>query len=57
MCPGALAQRVLPGVRDPLTLLRPLLFELQEKGRVALSQKGAVLPWWKIRGPFRIRAR
>jgi hypothetical protein len=54
ICPGTLAQKILPTVQDPLRLLRPVFFYMQETGRIRLSQKGAVLPWWKIRGPFRV---
>ncbi len=54
ICPGTLARRVLPGMKDPLRLLRPLLFLMQQNRRIRLSQKGKFLPWWKIRGPFRV---
>ncbi|MCS6770757.1 MAG: DUF3253 domain-containing protein [Kiritimatiellae bacterium] len=57
LCPGLLARRVLPSMEEPLTVLRPLLFRLQDRGRITLSQKGSAVPWWKIRGPFRVRAR
>ncbi len=57
ICPGELSHRVLPGTSQPLSILRPLLFELAEDGRVRLSQKGTLLPWWKIRGPFRVKPR
>lgn len=57
ICPGELARRILPGKREPLSLLRPLLFELEQERKVALLQKGEVVPWWKIRGPFRVRRR
>jgi predicted nucleic acid-binding Zn ribbon protein len=54
ICPGTLAQKIFPDSEDPLRLLRPIIFYLQEQRRLRLSQKGAVLPWWKIRGPFRV---
>ena len=54
ICPGELSHRVLPGVDQPLTVLRPLLFELAAGRQLRLSQKGAVVGWWKIRGPFRV---
>lgn len=54
-CPGALSQSLLPELDKPLTVLRPLLYQMAEEGKVVLSQKGLKTPWWKIRGPFRIR--
>jgi hypothetical protein len=57
VCPGELSHRVLPGTEHPLSLLRPLIFELAESGKLRLSQKGTLLPWWRIRGPFRVAAR
>lgn len=57
VCPGELSHRVLPGTEQPLSLLRPLIFELAEAGKLRLSQKGTLLPWWKIRGPFRVAGR
>lgn len=57
ICPGELSHRVLPGTEQPLSLLRPLIFELAEAGKLRLSQKGTLLPWWKIRGPFRVAPR
>jgi len=54
ICPGDLSRKVLPGVEEPLRLTRPLIFFLQQQGRLRLSQKGVVMPWWKIRGPFRV---
>ena len=54
ICPGELSHRVLPGVEQPLTVLRPLLFELAAGRQLRLSQKGSVVGWWKIRGPFRV---
>lgn len=54
ICPGQLARKVLPGVEEPLRLLRPLIYRWAEQGHLRLSQKGHILPWWKIRGPFRI---
>lgn len=55
ICPGELSQRVLPGVQDPLRLLRPLLHALEQEHKIRLLQKGVVRPWRKIRGPFRVR--
>ncbi len=55
ICPGELSVNLLPGVEKPLTVLRPLLYQMAEEGRVVLSQKNIKTPWWKIRGPFRIR--
>jgi hypothetical protein len=55
ICPGELSQRVLPGPDLPLGVLRPLIFQLNDAGRLRLSQKGVTLPWTKIRGPFRVR--
>jgi len=57
VCPGELSHRVLPGTDQPLSLLRPLIFELSEAGKLRLSQKGTLLPWWKICGPFRVAPR
>ena len=54
ICPGELGHGVLPGIDQPLTVLRPLIFELAEARRLRLSQKGAVTLWWKIKGPFRV---
>lgn len=54
VCPGELSHRVMAGTDQPLSLLRPLIFELAEAGKIRLSQKGVILPWWKIRGPFRV---
>ncbi len=54
LCPGELSQRVMAGTEQPLPLLRPLICELAEAGKIRLSQKGTILPWWKIRGPFRV---
>ena len=54
ICPGELSQRILPGVDQPLTVLRPLIFELAMSRRLRLSQKGTILLWQKIRGPFRV---
>lgn len=54
ICPGELSQRVLPDLDRPLTVLRPVLFELAAAGRIRLSQKGTWVPWVKIRGPFRV---
>jgi len=55
ICPGELAVDLLPEIDKPLTVLRPLLYQLAEEGRVVLSQQKRTIPWWKIRGPFRIR--
>jgi hypothetical protein len=55
VCPGELAKRLLPELDKPLTVLRPLLYQMAEEKRVVLSQKNVKTPWWKIRGPFRIR--
>ena len=54
VCPGELSQRILPGVDQPLTVLRPLIFELSISRRLRLSQKGTITLWQKIRGPFRV---
>lgn len=54
VCPGELSQRILPGVDQPLTVLRPLIFELSISRRLRLSQKGIIMLWQKIRGPFRV---
>jgi Protein of unknown function (DUF3253) len=54
ICPGALSQEVLPGTDQPLTVLRPLIFELAISRRLRLSQKGTIMLWQKIRGPFRV---
>ena len=55
ICPGELSVNLLSGVEKPLTVLRPLLYQMAEEGRVVLSQKNVKTHWWKIRGPFRIR--
>ena len=54
VCPGELSQRILPGIDQPLTVLRPLIFELSISRRLRLSQKGTFTLWQKIRGPFRV---
>jgi hypothetical protein len=54
ICPGALSQEILPGTDQPLTVLRPLIFELAILRRLRLSQKGTIMLWQKIRGPFRV---
>jgi Protein of unknown function (DUF3253) len=54
VCPGELSQRLLPGTDQPLTVLRPLLYELAAARRIRLSQKGTLMLWEKIRGPFRV---
>jgi hypothetical protein len=54
VCPGELSHRVLPGVDQPLTVLRPLIYELAAAGKLRLRQKGAVVLWEKVRGPFRV---
>jgi hypothetical protein len=54
VCPGELSHRVLPGTDQPLTVLRPLIFELSISRRLRLSQKGTITLWQKIRGPFRV---
>lgn len=54
MCPGELCQRLMPGTEKPIGILRPLLFYMAERGRIRVSQKGRVIPWFKIRGPFRV---
>ena len=55
ICPGELSRRVLPGAEPPLTVLRPLIFELAAARRLRLSQKGRITLWWKIHGPFRVQ--
>jgi hypothetical protein len=55
VCPGDLCVQVMPGVDKPLTLLRPLLFQMAQAGTLTLQQKGKIVPWWKIKGPFRVR--
>lgn len=55
VCPGQLASQLLPGIEKPLSVLRPLLYQMADEGKVVLSQKNLTTPWWKIRGPFRIR--
>ncbi len=54
VCPGELSHRILPGTEQPLTVLRPLIFELSMTRRLRLSQKGVITLWHKIRGPFRV---
>ena len=54
ICPRALSQEVRPGLDQPLTLLRPLIFNLAAAGKLRLRQNGSVVLWWKIRGPFRV---
>lgn len=54
ICPGELSQRILHGSEQPLTLLRPVIFGLADARRLRLSQKGTVMIWPKIRGPFRV---
>lgn len=54
LCPGELSHRVLPGLELPLTLLRPLIYELAGERKLRLSQKGKTMLWEKIRGPFRV---
>lgn len=57
ICPGALARELLPNDPQPIALLRPLIFELQDERRVQLSQAGRTVIWRKIKGPFRVRLR
>ena len=54
ICPGALSQQMRPGLDHPLTVLRPLLFNLAAAGKLRLRQNGAVVIWWKVKGPFRV---
>ena len=54
VCPGELSHRVLSDSLLPLTLLRPLIYELAAAGKISLRQKGAAVIWQKIRGPFRV---
>ena len=54
VCPGELSRCLLPGVDQPLTVLRPLIFGMAAARRLRLSQKGTVVGWWKIKGPFRV---
>jgi Protein of unknown function (DUF3253) len=54
ICPGELSQQILPSTDQPLTVLRPLIFELAISRRLRLSQKGTITLWQKIRGPFRV---
>ena len=54
ICPRALSQEVRPGLDQPLTVLRPLVFNLAAAGKLRLRQNGAVVIWWKVKGPFRV---
>jgi hypothetical protein len=54
ICPGELALRVLPGTDNPLQILRPFLQELAEEKKLRWLQKGKVVWWEKVRGPFRV---
>jgi hypothetical protein len=54
ICPGELSQQILPITDQPLTVLRPLIFELAISRRLRLSQKGTITLWQKICGPFRV---
>lgn len=56
LCPGELSHRVLLGRELPLTLLRPLIYELAGERKLRLSQKGKTMLWEKIRGPFRVNS-
>jgi Protein of unknown function (DUF3253) len=57
VCPGELSHRVLPDTVLPLTLLRPLIYELAAARKFSLRQKGTVIIWQKIRGPFRVSSK
>jgi len=57
VCPGELSLRVLPETVLPLTLLRPLIYELAEARKIILRQNKNVVLWQTIRGPFRVGAR
>ena len=57
VCPGELSLRVLPQTLLPLTLLRPLIFELAAARKLILRQQKTVVLWHKIRGPFRVGGR
>lgn len=54
VCPGELGHRILPETEQPLILLRPLVYELAAARKLRLRQKGDVVLWQKIRGPFRV---
>jgi hypothetical protein len=55
LCPGELSCRILPQETKPIGVLRPLLFQLAKQGKIQTLQKGSVVLWSKIRGPFRVR--
>ncbi len=55
LCPGELSVRIRPGVAKPIGVLRPVIFRLAQAGTLRTLQKGHVVPWTKIRGPFRVR--
>lgn len=57
ICPGELSCRVLPQSTKPIGILRPVIFELAQRGKLQTLQQGNVIPWTKIRGPFRVRIR
>lgn len=57
VCPGELSLRVLPQTLLPLTLLRPLIFELAASRKLILRQQKKVVLWHQIRGPFRVGGR
>lgn len=46
ICPGELSQAVLPGIDKPLTVLRTLMYQMAENGKVVLSQKGRYFLSW-----------
>lgn len=50
LCPGALAKRLGRTAAD----LRPVLVELQVRGRVAIFQRGAPADLKTLRGPYRV---
>ena len=54
ICPGELSHRVFPNTEKPLTVIRPIIYELAMAGKIRLRQKGQVVRWDKIRGPFRV---
>ncbi len=68
ICPGKLSKLVVDELnlgceeeRDALSLLRELLFQMRQEGKLRFYQKNVLFPPGKgamdIRGPFRVRGR
>ena len=50
VCPGELSLRVLPQTLLPLSLLRPLIYELAAARKLILRQQKTVVLWHSLFG-------